>query len=70
VICHDIAVPALVTPIGVLIIDLKGKGVNMFWRLLMKIGVDLLISLIVEALLFAIRSVFANFRESQKASFA
>lgn len=42
----------------------------MFWRFLLKIGMDILESLIVEFVLFAIRSFFASYSKAQRASFA
>jgi len=42
----------------------------MFWRLLLKIGIDILESLIIEFVLVAIRAFFVNCSKAQRASFA
>jgi len=42
----------------------------MFWRLLVKIGMDLLVSLIVEFVLTAIRMFFVDDAKPQRTKFA
>jgi len=42
----------------------------MFWRLLLKIGMEILETLIVEFVLLAIRSFFVSYSKAQRASFA